>query len=31
MTAEMHSGLMSEGGSEQLKMLPTYVENLPHG
>jgi len=28
---EMHAGLASEGGSEQLKMLPTYVENLPSG
>ncbi|CAK9871045.1 unnamed protein product [Sphagnum jensenii] len=31
MTAEMYNGLASEGGSQQLKMLPTYVENLPTG
>lgn len=31
MTAEMHAGLLSEGGSQQLKMLPTYVEHLPTG
>lgn len=28
---EMYAGLASEGGSDQLKMLPTYVENLPSG
>lgn len=28
---EMNMGLASEGGSDQLKMLPTYVENLPSG
>lgn len=28
---EMNAGLASEGGSDQLKMLPTYVENLPSG
>lgn len=28
---EMCAGLASEGGSEQLKMLPSYVENLPSG
>lgn len=31
MTAEMHAGLLAEGGSQQLKMLPTYVEHLPTG
>ncbi len=31
MTAEMYNGLASEGGSQQLKMLPAYVENLPTG
>ncbi len=31
MTAEMYNGLASEGGSQQLEMLPTYVENLPTG
>lgn len=30
MTVEMHAGLASEGGSK-LKMLITYVENLPRG
>lgn len=28
---EMCAGLATEGGSEQLKMLPSYVENLPSG
>ena len=28
---EMCAGLEREGGSEQLKMLPSYVENLPSG
>jgi len=28
---EMHTGLASEGGSDQLKMLPTYVDALPSG
>jgi len=28
---EMYAGLASEGGSDQLKMLPTYVEELPSG
>jgi len=28
---EMSAGLAREGGSEQLKMLPSYVENLPSG
>lgn len=28
---EMYAGLVSEGGSDQLKMLPTYVEELPSG
>lgn len=31
MVQEMKAGLLSEGGSEQLKMLPTFVENLPTG
>ncbi|XP_054782221.1 hexokinase-2-like isoform X2 [Prosopis cineraria] len=30
MTVEMHAGLASEGGSK-LKMLLTYVDNLPNG
>ncbi|OWM84500.1 hexokinase-2-like isoform X2 [Punica granatum] len=30
MTAEMHAGLASEGGSK-LKMIITYVDNLPNG
>lgn len=30
MTVEMHAGLASEGGSK-LKMLITYVDNLPTG
>lgn len=31
MVEEMTMGLRSEGGSDQLKMLPTFVENLPTG
>ena len=31
MVHEMYAGLSSDGGSDQLKMLPTYVENLPSG
>ncbi|CAM6013081.1 unnamed protein product [Sphagnum balticum] len=30
MAVEMHAGLVSEGGS-RLKMLPTYVDQLPEG
>ncbi|KAI3775091.1 hypothetical protein L1987_49659 [Smallanthus sonchifolius] len=30
MTVEMHAGLASEGGSK-LKMLISYVDNLPTG
>lgn len=30
MAAEMHAGLVSEGGST-LKMLPTYIDRLPDG
>ncbi len=30
MAVEMHAGLVSEGGS-RLKMLPTFVDRLPHG
>lgn len=30
MAVEMHAGLASEGGSK-LKMLLTYVDNLPNG
>ncbi|KAI3920870.1 hypothetical protein MKW92_053827, partial [Papaver armeniacum] len=30
MTAEMHAGLASEGGTK-LKMLNSYVDNLPTG
>jgi len=30
MAVEMHAGLASEGGSK-LKMLLTYVHNLPDG
>lgn len=30
MTVEMHAGLASEGGSK-LKMLLSYVDNLPSG
>ncbi|CAN8272825.1 unnamed protein product [Cochlearia groenlandica] len=30
MTVEMHAGLASEGGSK-LKMLISYVDNLPSG
>lgn len=30
MAVEMHAGLASEGGSK-LKMLLTYVHNLPNG
>lgn len=30
MTVEMHAGLASEGGSK-LKMLISYVDNLPNG
>lgn len=30
MAVEMHAGLVSEGGSK-LKMLPTFVDHLPHG
>jgi len=30
MAVEMHAGLVSEGGS-RLKMLPSYVDQLPEG
>ncbi|KAI3907556.1 hypothetical protein MKW98_016200 [Papaver atlanticum] len=31
MTAEMHAGLASEGGSSMFKMLNSHVDNLPSG